>query len=154
RKGGYEFPTAYLGVNGDLVTGSIHDLEKYSNGKTIIESVAECGYLLAEAVRNVAAEFEHVEMVCTVGNHGRLPDARRMEQKAPLRNWDAAVYFFAQAVLRDVKNVNITIPNSYAAAYEIQGLNVLQSHGHQIKSWGGIPWYGLQRHVGRVTALE
>ncbi len=154
RRGGYEFPRAVVAANGDLVTGSIHELEKYSDGKTIIESVAECGYLLAEAVRNVAADFEQVDVYCTVGNHGRLPDARRMEQKAPLRNWDAAVYFFAQAVLRDCKNVTVTIPNSYAIAYDVAGLNVLQSHGHQIKSWMGVPWYGIERHVSRVTSLE
>jgi hypothetical protein len=154
RRGGYEFPRAVIAANGDFVTGSIHDLEKHSNGKTIVESVVECGYLLAEAVRNVAADFEHVDVFCTVGNHGRLPDARRMEQKSPLRNWDAMVYFFAQCALRDCKNVTVTIPDAYAVGYEVQGLRFLQQHGHEVKSWMGIPWYGIERYVARITALE
>lgn len=154
RTGGHEFPRAVLAVNGDLVTGSIHDLEKHSNGKTIVESVVECGNLLAESVRNVAADFEQVDVFCTVGNHGRLPDARRMEQKSPLRNWDALVYFFAQCALRDVPNVTVTIPDAYAVGYTVQGWRVMQQHGHEVKSWAGIPWYGIERYVSRITALE
>jgi hypothetical protein len=154
RTGGHEFPRAVLAVNGDLVTGSIHDLEKHSNGKTIVESVVECGNLLAEAVRDVAADFDRVDVFCTVGNHGRMPDAKRMEQKSPLRNWDALVYYFAQVALRDVPNVTVTIPDAYAIGYEILGWRFLQQHGHEVKSWGGIPWYGIERYVSRITALE
>jgi len=154
RTGGHEFPRAVIAVNGDLVTGSIHDLEKHSNGKTIVESVVECGHLLAESIRDVAADFEAVDVFCTVGNHGRMPDARRMEQKSPLRNWDALVYFFAQCALRDVPNVTVTIPDAYAVGYEVQGWRVLQQHGHGIKSSLGIPWYGIERYVSRITALE
>lgn len=154
RRGGYEFPRAVIAANGDLVTGSIHDLEKHSNGKTVVESVVECGNLLAEAVRDVAADFERVDVFCTVGNHGRLPDARRMEQKSPLRNWDALVYFFAQCALRDVPNVTVTIPDAYSVGYKIGSLRFLQQHGHEVKSWLGIPWYGIQRYVSRITALE
>ena len=154
RTGGHEFPRAVLAVNGDLVTGSIHDLEKHSNGKTIVESVVACGNLLAESIRSVAADFDAVDVFCTVGNHGRLPDARRMEQKSPLRNWDALVYFFAQCALRDVPNVTVTIPDAYAVGYECQGWRILQQHGHEVKSWAGIPWYGIGRYVARLTALE
>jgi hypothetical protein len=154
RRGGYEFPRAVIAANGDLVTGSIHELEKHSNGKTIVESVVECGNLLAEAIRDVAADFERVDVFCTVGNHGRLPDARRMEQKSPLRNWDALVYFFAQCALRDVANVTVTIPDSYSVGYQIGEHRVLQQHGHEIKGWAGIPFYGIERYVSRITAME
>lgn len=154
RTGGHEFPRAVVAVNGDLVTGSIHELEKHSNSKTIVESVVECGNLLAESLRDLAADFEQVDAFGTVGNHGRLPDARRMEQKSPLRNWDALVYFFAQCALRDVPNVTFTIPDAYAVGYEVQGWRVLQQHGHEVKSWAGIPWYGIERYVSRITALE
>jgi hypothetical protein len=154
RVGGYRFDRAVIAANGDLVTGTIHELEKHSNGKTIVESVVECGYLLAEAIRDVAADFARVDVFCTVGNHGRFPDQRRMEQKAPLRNWDALVYHFAKVALRDVPHVTVEIPNAYAVGYEIDGHSFLQQHGHDIKSWAGIPFYGIQRYTSRVVALE
>ena len=154
RTGGYAFGRAVIAVNGDLVTGTIHELEKHSNGKVITQSVAECGYLLAEAIRDVAADFPRVDVFCTVGNHGRLPDAKRMEQKSPLRNWDAMVYLFAQACLRGVKSVELHIPDAYAVGYDIDGHAFLQQHGHDIKSWAGIPWYGIQRYTSRIVALE
>lgn len=154
RAGGYDFPRLVVACNGDLVTGTIHDLEKYADGKTIVQSVVDCGYLLAEALRDLAADFPKVDVFCTVGNHGRLPDARRMEQKAPLRNWDALVYHFAKAALGNVSNVSLEIPDAYAVGYDIDGHSFLQQHGHDIKSWNGIPWYGIQRYTSRIVALE
>lgn len=154
RTGGYHFDGAVVAVNGDLVTGTIHELEKHSNGKVITQSVAECGALLAEAIRDLAADFPWVNVFCTVGNHGRLPDARRMEQKSPLRNWDALVAMFAQVALRECKNVTVTIPDAYAVGYDIGGHAFLQQHGHDVKSWNGIPWYGIQRYTSRIVALE
>jgi hypothetical protein len=154
RTGGYRFDRAVLAINGDMVTGTIHDLEKHSRGKTIVESVVECGHLLAEAIRDVAADFVRVDAFCTVGNHGRLPDAKRPEQKSPLRNWDALVYHFAKVALRDCKNVHLEIPDAYAVGYDIDGHAFLQQHGHDIKSWSGIPWYGIQRYTSRIVALE
>lgn len=154
RTGGYAFDRLVVAVNGDLVTGTIHELEKHSNGKTIVESVVECGSLLAEAIRDLSADFPRVDVFCTVGNHGRFPDQRRMEQKAPLRNWDALVYHFARVACETIPTVTFTIPDAYAVGYEIDGHCFLQQHGHDIKSWAGIPWYGIQRYTSRIVALE
>ena len=154
RLGGYTFPRLVVAANGDMVTGSLHDLEKHSNGKAVTESVYECGMLLAEAIRDLSADFPKLDVYCTSGNHGRLPDAKRMEQKAPLRNWDTLVYLFAKTALRDLPNVTFEIPDSYSVGYQVEGLNILQGHGHDIKSWNSIPWYGIDRYVNRISGME
>jgi hypothetical protein len=154
RSGGYVFDQAVIAANGDFVTGTIHDLER-GGPKSIIEHVADCGYLLAESIRTIASDFTHTTVFCTSGNHGRLPDQRRMDQKHPLRNWDTMVYFFAQACLREAADrITFVIPNAYATGFTILGHNFLQQHGHDIKSWNGIPWYGIQRYTSRVGAIE
>ena len=133
--GGWRFPRLVVALNGDIVTGTIHELERHSDPQNIIWSTYSAGLLVAHAIRTLAGSFEQVDVYCTSGNHGRLPDARRMQSKDPTRNWDTAVGLFAKTALRDCPNVTFEIPNSYAVSYEVEGTTVLQSHGHDIKSW-------------------
>jgi hypothetical protein len=143
-----------VALNGDLVTGTIHELERHSDPDNIVWSVYGCGMILADAIRTLSGSFGAVDVYCTSGNHGRLPDARKMQSKDPTRNWDTVAALFAQTALRDVPNVRVVIPNSYAVSYELEGVTVLQSHGHDIKSWSGIPWYGISRFLGNYNGME
>jgi hypothetical protein len=152
--GGWEFPRLVVALNGDLVTGTIHELERHSDPENIVWAVYGCGLLLAESIRTLAGQFDQVDVFCTSGNHGRLPDARRMQSKDPTRNWDTLVALIAKTALAEQANVSVTIPQSYAVSYEVEGVNVLQSHGHDIKSWSGIPWYGIGRFLGNYNGLE
>lgn len=150
----YQFERLVVGCNGDFVSGTIHELEKHSDHDNIVWAVHATGRALAEALRAFAAAYPTVEVFCTSGNHGRLPDARRVQQKEPTRSWDTLVYLFAKEMLRDVPNVKFWIPNSYSVAWDIYRFRFLQTHGHDVKSWASIPWYGLNRLVGNINALE
>ena len=105
---------------------------------------------LAAAIRDLSAHYERVTVVCTSGNHGRLPDAKRMQQKDPTRNWDTLVYLFAESNLFNLDNVRFLIPDSYVASFSIGSKRFVQYHGHGIKSWNSIPHYG----IGRWTPLH
>ena len=98
--GGWAFPRLVVALNGDLVSGTIHELERHSDPKNIVWSVYECGLLLAESLRVLAEHFPQVDVFCTSGNHGRLPDARRMQSKDPTRNWDTLVALIAKKIGR------------------------------------------------------
>jgi hypothetical protein len=152
--GGWHFPRIVVAVNGDLVTGTIHELERHGDHPNIIWSVYHAGMLLARQLRTLRAHFPAVDAFCTSGNHGRLPDARKMQSKDPTRNWDTMVALIAKTALADTPGVTLTIPDSYAVTYEVEGHTVLQSHGHDVKSWGGIPWYGINRVISGYNALE
>ena len=152
--GAYQFERLIISANGDMVSGTIHELEKHSDYDNVVWAVYSCGMVLAEAIRDLAAVYPSVEVFCTSGNHGRLPDARRIQQKEPTRSWDTLVYLFAREHLRHLKTVQFFIPNSYAVAWDIYGWRWLQTHGHDVKSWNSIPWYGLNRLIGNMNALE
>jgi hypothetical protein len=154
RGGGWRNPKLVVGVNGDLLTGTIHELERHGDHRSIVEAVHSCGMKLAWAIGTLAAEYESVEVFCTAGNHGRLPDARRVQQKDPTRSWDTLAYLFAQTALSNSPHIRFFIPYSYAAMFEIGRWRFLQTHGHDIKSWNSIPWYGIARMVSNVNALE
>jgi hypothetical protein len=150
----YQFERLVVGCNGDFVSGTIHELEKHSDHDNIVWAVYATAQRLAESLRHFAAEYSEVEVFCTSGNHGRLPDARRVQQKEPTRSWDTLVYLFAKEMLADQTNVRFHIPNSYSVAFDVYGWRFLQTHGHDVKSWNSIPWYGLNRLVGNINALE
>ncbi len=154
RGGGWRFPRLVVALNGDLVSGTIHEVERHSDAPNVVMAVFGCAHVLAAALRDLAAEHESVEVFCTSGNHGRLPDARRMQQKDPTRSWDTAIALYAREMLRPVERVTFYIPNAYSVAYDVQGWRFLQTHGHDVKSWNQIPHYGLARTVSNLNALE
>lgn len=154
RGGGWQFDRLHLAVNGDMVSGTIHEAERHSDAPHIVQAVYGCATVLAAAIRDVSAEYRAVDVYGTTGNHGRFPDAKRMQQKDPTRSWDALIYILAREMLRDVVHVTWHIPDAYSVAFDVEGWTFLQTHGHDIKSWNSIPHYGINRYVGNINALE
>ncbi len=143
-----------VAANGDFVSGTIHDVEKHTDAPNVMAAVYGCAMTFALAIRDLAAEFETVEVFCTSGNHGRLPDHKKMSAKDPTRNWDTFIYLMAELALQDCKNVKFFVPDSYIASYMIGKVHICQFHGHEIKSWNSIPHYGIGRWTRGVQALQ
>jgi hypothetical protein len=152
--GGWNFRKLVIASNGDYVPGTIHELERHSDAPNTAMAVYGTGLILAQALRDLAGQYEEIEIFCTSGNHGRWPDAKRMQQKDPLRNWDTLVTLFAREHLRSVPNIKWYIPDAYSVGFQVYRWSFLQTHGHDIKSWGGIPFYGIQRFASNINALE
>lgn len=153
RGGGYQFPAIVVACNGDFVSGTIHEVEKHTDAENIIDAVLTTGELLAEAIRSLADHFPRVYVFGTSGNHGRLPDAKKVQTKEPTRSWDYLVYRHAAARLRDCPTVQIETPNAWAAMYEVEGRVIYQGHGHFVKSWNSIPFYGINRLTSRLSGV-
>lgn len=151
---GWRFRKLVCALNGDFVSGTIHEVEKHLDAPNIVMAAYGTAYVLAQAIRDLAAEYEEVVCYGTPGNHGRLPDARNVSGKDPLRSWDMLIYLIAKEMLRDQRNVTVIVPESEAACYEVEGWRFLQLHGHNVKSWNQIPWYGVQRAVGVAALTE
>lgn len=154
RGGGWRFRRLVAAVNGDLVSGTIHEVERHTDAPNIVLAVYGCALVLATALRDLAAQFPVVDVFCEPGNHGRLPDARRMQQKDPTRSWDTLIALIAKTALADCPNITFVIPDSYSVAFEVEGWTFLQTHGHDIKSWNNLPFYGIDRMVRNLNALE
>ena len=153
RGGGWTFPEAVIALNGDFISGTIHEVEHHSDAPNVVMAAYGTGMTLAAAIRDVAARFQKVRIVCTSGNHGRLPDARKVQQKDPLRSWDTAIYLFAKTALADCKNIEWHIPAAWNITYHIGPWQFYQGHGHNIKSWMHIPFYGIRRMASNLNAV-
>jgi hypothetical protein len=155
RVGAYEFPELVIALGGDMHPGTIHDLERHSlKGSNAVLHAVGSAWLLAQTIRELSRLYPKTYVFGVPGNHGRLPDARRMQQKDPTRNWDYLIYLMLPVMLGQQSGIEFWFPDSYAAQVEIRGFNFLLNHGHEIKSWGGIPWYGISRYIDRTNAVE
>ena len=133
----------YVWLGGDMVSGNIHDeLVKYGNF-TITEQIALTGYLIAALIKELSQNFKEIEVFTVVGNHGRIQ--KRKEYKKRFNSYDYIAYQIAALLVRELKNVKWEINKSIFAFKEIKGFKFCFSHGDEIKSWGGIPFYGLRR---------
>lgn len=151
---GWRFRKLVVASNGDYVPGTIHELERHTDAPNTALAVYGTGMILAQALRDLAAQYEEVEVFCTSGNHGRWPDAKRMQQKDPLRNWDTLVTLFAREHLRETKNIKWYIPDAYSVGFSIYGWNFLQTHGHDIKCFPSNTMiqssWNMEREIGQV----
>jgi hypothetical protein len=154
QAGGWQFEEAVVPMIGDLVSGTIHELERHSDTRNIVECVVDTAGVAAVQLQRYAEAFPVVRSYSVSGNHGRLGDARRVQQKDPTRSWDALIALVMQRLLAKQENLSIEVPYAYAVAFDIQGFTFLAQHGHDIKSWNSIPHYGINRYVTSINAIE
>jgi len=149
--GRYAVPGITVGLLGDLLTGTLHGLERHSDAPNIVRASLACGDLVAMAIADLAAEFGSVEVVGIVGNHGRLPDDRKVPTKDPTRSWDFLAYQVARRRLSNDANIVWHLPDSYGVLFEVGGHQCYASHGNFIPNNLGVVGYGVRRFT---TALS
>ncbi len=153
RGGGWRFPEAVVALNGDFLSGTIHEIERHTDAPNVLMAAYGCGVTLAAALRDLSQHFVKIKVVCTSGNHGRLPDARKVQQKDPLRSWDTMIYLYAKAILANCRHVEWHIPAAWNVTYNVGPWQIYQGHGHNIKSWMHIPFYGIRRMASNLNAV-
>lgn len=155
RDAGWVFPNRVVMLLGDNVSGTIHELERHAHGANVVLAVDGVAWVIAQYLREVARMHEHVFVVGVGGNHGRLPDARRKQMKDPTRTWDYMIYLMLPWMLKDLQDkFTFWFPDAWAAQIQIEGYEFMMNHGDDIKSWAGIPWYGIERRTHKMLALE
>jgi len=132
-----------VAVLGDMTCGTIHaDLEK-SADLVAVEQPAMAGWLLACVIAEMAREFRSVEVVTVVGNHGRL--TKKPEFKHAFNSYDFQAYQIAALYLQRIANVSFDVGRGLFLTRDIQGWRFMFTHGHTVRGWAGIPYYGFQR---------
>lgn len=150
--GGNVMPEVVVALNGDFLTGVLHGLERHSSAPNVVRATLACGRLIALAIRDLAAAFPSVRVYGTVGNHGRLPDDKKVPTKDPTRSFDYIAYAFAKELLRDTKHITFELPESYGAVYDVGGHTCYQGHGNFIKQQLSIIGYGMRKFVSNLAA--
>lgn len=121
-----------------------------------VTSVEEQAYRLAEIYAELLVEqaqvWQKVRMESVCGNHGR--SGKRMHEAA---NWDLVLYEYTALMVQKLpisERVEVVVPERqqpWVRLSEIRGWRYLLYHGHDIRSYSNIPWYGIFTRLARWT---
>jgi len=151
---GYQFEKLNLFLLGDMVSGIIHEELAETGEGNIMDWTVNIAYILAQVIQGLLAAYPKVEVVGVVGNHGRV--RRKVRFKERYVNWDFAAYqYLSKFLANEIKagRVVCKFPTSFWTTHEVFGWNWLILHGDNIRSWMGIPWYGIDRTTHRLKEL-
>lgn len=144
-----------LKVLGDIVEGdTIFDSQGVFIDQHALAQMSTCLCLFEEMIITLLEHFpEGVTLYAVAGNHGRVG---KKGEHHPLNNWDHVLYLFIAERFRHEPRVNVFISTANRMAFnlpEAPNWNHLILHGDTIKSHYGIPWYGVDRDVSRVSEV-
>ena len=148
---GYSFDTLEIHMLGDMVSGIIHEELTETGDGTIIEWLLNGAYIVAQMLMSYAKHFKEVNVTCIYGNHGRMK--KKPSFKNRYVNFDYIFYHVVSLYCMNQGNINFAIPKSFWFSKKVEDFNVLMLHGDNIKSWNGIPWYGIERALAKLNEL-
>ena len=148
---GFNIRRLWTPLLGDMVSGMIHaELEATSDINPLHAAIGGA-FVFAQMYRDWVPHFDRIDVPCIPGNHGRLTQKKRYKQKYV--NWDYVFYTTLMLMLKDQPTIHFDIPFSFFHRVDILGHQHLIMHGDDIRSWYGIPWYGIKRTIGNLTEI-
>ncbi|MBR4110370.1 MAG: metallophosphoesterase [Clostridia bacterium] len=128
---------------GDIVEG--YDIFKGQTRQIdteITEQAIGVKDLLCDFLQKALHLFDKIHVVAVPGNHGRIGTKG---ENLHYVSWDYIVYKWMQSELKNFDSITWQITKSWWQIDTIYGYNFLMFHGDDIKSWQGIPYYGIDR---------
>lgn len=149
---GYNFDKLVTFMLGDVNDGTmIYATQPHHQAETNVEEQAEqLTDILQEWFLKQQKVWGNIEIECIPGNHGRSGFTHENA------NWDIVTYKYLQHKLRDY-NIPVRTnrkKNAFIRKVEIRKHNYLLYHGHDIKSYANIPWYGIMMRIARWNTTK
>ena len=149
NRSSYKIDDCTLLMEGDFVSGDIHDELLRTNEFPLPVQAARAGLLMAQIVRRIAPEFKTVRIACVGGdNHGRMTRKPQAKGRAE-NNMSFLVYELARTACAKLANVEWTVARGSSLLVTIGGHRFLTEHGDSIRGWAGTPYYGMARKLGK-----
>jgi hypothetical protein len=137
-----------VAINGDLVSGDIHDELRRTNALTAHEQVYLVTDEICAGLKLLADAFGHVMAVFTPGNHGRTTEKTHAKRVSAL-SYDTLIGEQVRRYFDSSKSVDVIIASGPDAVYPILGWTVFQSHGDALGSGGGKGFAGVILPIAR-----
>lgn len=145
----YVIPEASILVTGDLISGDIHEELQVTNAFPVPVQCVKAGEVLSEQVALIAPYFKKVKVHFIVAdNHSRLTKKPQSKEEG-YNSFNYIVGKLAEIYLAKHPNVQFNIYPMFEKVVQVSERQYLIAHGHNIRGWMGIPWYSVERHVGK-----
>ena len=150
-RGAYQIDEVAVLITGDLISGDIHDELRVTNAFPAPVQCVKAAEVLVEQMRIIARAFSKVTVHFLVeDNHARLTK-KPQAKEAGYNSFNYVVGKMAEIYLSKIKNIEFNIYPQYEKVVTVLNRNYLIAHGHGIRGWMGIPWYSIERHVGKES---
>jgi len=133
---------------GDMFNDIHRDEHVRTNQFNPIQASILGSYILAQGIAMLVPYFDKINITGVVGNESRLDKVKPAAEKS--NNFDYLCYHIISICLATyIKQgkIKFFIPSSPEIIVEKMGWKFLLIHGDAIKSWMGIPFYGIERHT-------
>lgn len=151
QRHGYRIDDFHHVVTGDMVSGDIHGDLRVTNAWPLPVQAIKAGALLANMDAFFAAHFRNVVVEFLVAdNHGRLTDKPQAKEEG-LNSINYVVGWYAKALLAKHTNVTFNIYPVHETVIRVLNRQYLIAHGHSVRGWMGLPYYGIERKVARES---
>lgn len=153
RGSAYDVRKLTVAINGDMLSGDIHEELSETNALPMTEALTTLAYLTYDLLRGSLEGFQQVEAVIMPGNHPRLHKKPRAKQK--WNNWEYVYGQLIKALAVKEPRLTITVPKAIVYRHQIFDYTVGISHGDGVKaqSFAGIPHYSMARRQNAIQAL-
>jgi hypothetical protein len=150
----YKIRQACVILTGDLISGDIHDELRVTNAFPSPVQVHRAALIHSRQVALIAPFFESVTVHFIVeDNHARLTK-KPQAKEAGYNTLNYLVGSLMEAYLEKHQNVIFHLYPMLEKVIQVGARNYLIRHGHNVRGWMGIPWYGLERSSGREAAIR
>jgi hypothetical protein len=147
KRSGYKIPHLHILGTGDYISGGIHQELLVTNAYPEPVQAVRAGMDLGEMIATMAPHFERVTCdFITLDNHGRMTKKNQAAEGGE-NNWGYVVAHIIKQYLSRHSNVDMRIHAKASALVDVGAERYLLFHGHQIKGWAGLPYYGFDRRV-------
>jgi hypothetical protein len=149
HRNAYNIKRCNVVFTGDLISGDIHDELRVTNAFPVPQQCVRAAQVYAKQITLLAPHFETVTVdFLTEDNHSRLTK-KPQAKEAGINSYGYLIGKLIEAYISKVDNVVFNIHAMHEKVISISNMNYLITHMHGVKSWMGIPWYGIQRRTAR-----
>jgi len=154
HRGVYNIRECNLIFTGDLISGDIHDELRVTNAFPVPEQIVRAAQVHTKQIALLTPYFEKVTVdFLTEDNHSRLTK-KPQAKEAGLNSYGYLIARLMEAYLSKHTNLVFNIHAMHEKVITIGTRNYLITHGHGIRAWMGIPWYGIERRTAREATAR
>ena len=149
---GCVFDKAVVLFLGDINDGTqIYKTQPHHQAETDVntQAVVAAEVLFLPLLEQFQELFGKVEVHGVAGNHGL---SSRFAHEAS--NWDLVFYHYLRMLTKKNKDININVYPDFIHVVPVRNHGILMYHGHEIRSFQQIPWYGVTQRALRWTAAK
>lgn len=137
-----------LALNGDLISGDIHDELRRTNALTAHEQVDLATDEIAAGISQLADRFGNVVAYVTPGNHGRSTEKTHAKRMAAL-SYDTLIGNMLARHFGSDKRITINVASGADIRFKLFDHMVRQTHGDSMGTGGGQGFAGPELPIVR-----